>query len=67
MGKPNMLGQFKPFTPNNKADPRYRKQLHKNGSAQPQTIKSVRLTQVSLVPDAEPSCRITREKENNHG
>lgn len=63
MGKPNMLGQFKPYTPNNKADLRYRKQSHKNGSAPPRTIKSLRVTMVSLVPDAEPSCRINREKE----
>lgn len=64
MGKPNMLGQFKPYTPNNKADLRYQKQLPKNGSAPPRTIKSLRITQVSLVPDAEPSCRINREGEN---
>ena len=63
MGKANMLGQFKPYTPNNKADIRYRKQSLKNGSPPPRTIKSLRLTQVSLVPDAEPACRITREKE----
>lgn len=63
MGKPNMLGQFKPYTPNNKADLHYRKQLQKTGSPPPRTITSLRLTQVSLVPDAEPACRINREKE----
>lgn len=63
MAKPNMLGQMKPYTPNNKADLRCRKQLGKNGSAPPKIITSLRVTQVSLVPDAEPSCRITREKE----
>ena len=63
MGKARMLGQFKPYTPNNKADLHYRKQLQKNGSLPPRTITSIRLTQVSLVPDAEPACRITREKE----
>lgn len=31
------------------------------------TIKSLRVTQVSLVPDAEPRCRINKEEENNHG
>ena len=67
MGKARMLGQQKPYTPNNKADLRYRKQLPKNGSTQPRTIKSLRLTMVSLVPNAEPSCRINKEKENNHG
>lgn len=67
MGKAKMLGQFKPYTPNNKADLRYRKQSPKNGAAPPRTITSLRLMQVSLVPDAEPACRIHKEKENNHG
>ena len=63
MGKARILGQNKPYTPNNKADLHYRKQLNKNGSATPKIITSMRILEVSLVPDAEPCCRINREKE----
>lgn len=67
MGKPKWEGQIKPYTPNNKADPRYQKHLSKNGSTPPTVITSLRVMEVSLVPDAEPCCRIIREKEQGHG
>ena len=67
MAKPRMMGQFKPYTHNSRAETPGRKQSNKTGSATPRTIKSLTLIQVSLVPDAEPSCRINKEKENNHG
>lgn len=63
MSKARMLGMKTGYTPNNKDDLRYRKKLHKNEPTPPKIITSVRLTQVSLVPDAEPYCRINRGKE----
>lgn len=63
MGKAKMLGQNKPYIPNSRAATPGRKKPNKNRSATPKIITSMRILEVSLVPDAEPCCRINREKE----